>query len=135
MKKLFIALCLISLVGCAANPAIYHSTTQNYRPKGEDNQLNINGRLVHKKNLVSDEYAVVFDINAKYSLGFQLDNAGNGSLSCTTDIKGANGTYDCHPHNGKPIGANCIGSTTNGKLTGAQCAFVYNGENAANFKF
>lgn len=135
MKNLFIAFTCLAFTGCAANPAVYQSTAQNYRPKGEEKQLNINGRLVHKKNLLNDEYAAVFSINSQYAIGFQLDRSGNGSLSCTDDIEGEKGLYACHPHNGKPIGANCVGSTANGRLISTQCAFTYDNEIAANFKF
>ncbi|GEM_PF-2078717 len=135
MKKLLIALTCLSFAGCASNPAVYDSTSQNYRPKGQDLPLQIKGRLIHQKNLLSSDYAVVFTVDNEFSLGFQLDNSGNGSMSCTSAIESENGQTVCHPHNNNPIGANCIGSTVNGKLAGAQCTFTYNNEIAANFKF
>lgn len=135
MKNLIFPLLAFFLSSCAANPAVYQSTAQNYRPKGDDQQLNINGRLVHKKNLLDDDYAVVFSVNSKYALGFQLDSSGNGALSCNSDIESDKGSFACHPQNGKPIGANCLGSTVNGKLSSVQCSFSYDNETAANFKF
>lgn len=135
MKKLLIALTCLSFTACAANPAVYQATKQNYRPIGESKKVEIEARLVHKKNLLDDDYAVLFKIDGEMFLYFQLTKNGNGSLSCTKEIKSPDGLYDCNPHNGKPIGANCTGSTANGRLISTQCAFTYDNEIAANFSF
>lgn len=140
MKNLLIAFTCLALTACAANPSYHKSTHQNYRPQGETNTLKLDAALVHKKNLVTDDYAVMFVINDKTHLYFQLDNGGNGSLSCTDKI-GSLGSKEspsqqlCEPHNGHKLGANCTGSTTNGTLTRAQCSFTYDNEIAANFSF
>lgn len=135
MKNLLIAFTCLAFTGCA--PAYYKSTPQNYRPLGEKSTIKIDGGLVHQKNLLSDDFAVVFKINDETPLFFQLDRGGNGSLSCTSETgsKVSPSLFYCTPHNGKPIGANCIGSTANGRLISTQCSFTYDNEIAANFKF
>lgn len=136
MKKLLIALTCLSFVGCAANPAVYGTVKQNYRPKGEDKPLSIESRLIVKQNLLDKDYAVIFRLNETTQLGFNLSKAGNGELSCTIEIEDSNeGQYFCKPHNGHKIGASCIGSTANGRFASTQCAFTYDDEIAANFKF
>jgi len=135
MKKLLIALTCLSFVGCAANPAVYKSTSQNYRPKGESSTIKIDAQLAVKQNLLNKDYAAVFYINNTNQLFFQLDQAGNGSLSCDKDTQDPNHLYHCITHNGHKIGASCMGSTANGRLASTQCAFTYDDEIAANFKF
>ncbi len=135
MKKLLIALACISFAGCAANPSLHKSTSQNYRPQGETNTIKLDAQLVHKKNLLTDDYAVIFYVNEKNHLFFQLDNGGNGSLSCDADKQDPNHLYHCVTYNGHKIGATCNGSTVNGMLSSANCSFTYDNEIAANFKF
>jgi len=140
MKKLLIALACISFAGCAANPSFHKSTSQNYRPQGETNTIKLDAALTHKKNLLTDDYAVMFVINDKTHLYFQLDNAGNGSLSCNEKIgslgsKESPSQFMCEPYNGHKVGANCNGSTVNGMLSSANCSFTYDNEIAANFRF
>lgn len=137
MKNLIIAFSLITLSACAANPAFVKSTSQNYRPKGEGNTLKIDSTIAVKQNLLDKDYAVTFYINENLNLFFQLDKSGNGSLSCES-VKGTTQAptfFYCSPHNGHKIGANCIGSTVNGNLSTTQCAFTYDDEIAANFRF
>jgi len=135
MKKLLIALTCLSFAGCAANPAVYGTVKQNYRPKGEDKPLSIESRLVVKQNLLDKDFAVLFNVDNKMQLAFNLDQQGNGSLSCTTPQSDTKGGFMCEPHNGHKIGASCIGSTANGRFASTQCAFTYDDEIAANFKF
>jgi len=133
MKKLLIALTCLSFVGCAANPAVYGTVKQNYRPKGEDKPLSIESRLIVKQNLLDKDFAVLFKLDNDVQLWFNLDQHGNGSLSCTTPQDDP--LYSCKPYNGHKIGASCIGSTANGRFASTQCAFTYDDEIAANFKF
>lgn len=136
MKNLIIAFSLITLSACAANPASYGSVKQNYRPKGEDKTITIESRLIVKKNLLDNDYAVVFKVDENYQLGFNLNQNGDGGLSCITNIEDSkDGKYLCKPHNGHKIGANCVGSTANGNFASTQCSFLYDDEIAANFKF
>lgn len=135
MNKLLVAALALTFSACAANPSVHGSTPQSYRPKGEDAPLQVESRLIHKTNLLDDDYAVLFRIDNSTVLGFQLDKSGNGSLSCDKTVDGENGLYFCHPHNGHKIGASCNGSTTNRILTGANCSFTYDNEIAANFRF
>lgn len=134
MNKLLTALMLLALSGCAA--VAIPTTSQNYRAKGNDEQLKITGKLIYKKNLLIDDYAVLFNIDNDQALAFQLDNNGNGSLSCTKPVNDdKQGQFYCYPHKGNKIGATCNGSTVNGILASSLCTFTYNNEIAANFKF
>ncbi len=137
MKNLIIAFSLITLSACAANPAYVKSTSQNYRPKGEDKIIKIDSTIAIKQNLLDKEFAITFYINEYPSLFYQLDKNGNGSLSCVA-TKGSTESptlFYCNPHNGHKIGANCVGSTANGNFASTQCSFLYDDEIAANFKF
>lgn len=135
MKKTTIALILLALTGCATTA--YPTASQNYRQKGSDEQIKITSKFLHESKFVSDEYAVLFNIDDQPALAFQLDNGGNGSFSCDKQVKdeSKDNAHYCYPHNGNKIGGQCISSTTNGKVSSAYCTFTYNGEQAANFKF
>lgn len=133
MKNTTIALILLALTGCATTA--YPTASQNYRAKGSDEQIKVTSKFLHKSNIATDDYAVLFNIDDQPALAFQLDRAGNGSFSCDKPVKDEVESYYCYPHKGNKIGGQCVGSTTNGKVSSAYCTFTYNGEQAANFKF
>lgn len=135
MKNLIIAFSLITISACAANPATLNSVSQNYRPKNSDKQIQIDSQLIVKQNLLDKDYAVIFYVNKINHLFFNLDKNGSGSLSCDKNLQDEKKLFHCITHDGHKIGANCIGSTVNGNLSSTQCAFTYDDEIAANFRF
>lgn len=137
MKKIISLLIATTLTACAANPAVYKSTSQNYRAAGNDKTVKLDASIAIKQNLLDKDYAVTFFVNENPALFFQLDKGGNGSLSCET-LKGKKESPTllyCEPFNGHKIGATCNGSTANGNLISSNCSFTFDNEIAANFKF
>lgn len=129
----YLLILFVFLTACSSNPTLHNSTSQNYRPKGAEDQIRIDASIARKAGMLNTEYAAIFQIDGKPALFFQLDKSGNGSFSCNTDTTSDKDLYHCYPHDGNKIGAQCIGSTLNRKLKQVHCTFTYDNEIAANF--
>ncbi len=131
MKKIVLIAAIAALAGCATQAVKSHS--QNYRPKGQGNAVSIQGAVLVKPGVLSNDYAALVRIDESKGFGFQLDAAGNGEYSCTAKKK-TELDY-CEPVEGHKTSASCTGSTVNGNVARVTCFVFYDDEKAATFTF
>jgi hypothetical protein len=121
MKKTLTILVVLALAGCASTQT-YKAPTQNYRLKGEEKSVQINGALKTERQLVGvDSYVGVFFNEMPY-IQVKLDRFGNG------EAKG-------NPFNGKETSATCNGKPAGNGLTQVDCMVFVDNERTVTLTF
>lgn len=97
MKKTLLAALLLTLTACATSNT-YHASPQLYRAKGQENQLQITGKVQqdHAFKITGDTYAnrVSIYFDGKEQINDLLDDRGFGE-------------FTGQPYNNKPVTASC----------------------------
>lgn len=75
MKKITTLLLALLISGCAST---HLSAPQNYRSKGDDNAVQITGKIDKKEAFLSNEYIVTVFFNGLEQIKFKLDGSATG---------------------------------------------------------
>lgn len=118
MKKLSLVL-IVLMSGCASQ---YQAASQNYRPRGTDNAVEISGELLQNKALFNADNVVKIKFNGAEQITLKLDNQLFGD--------GAGQAYD-----GKPTSASCTGRRVNRYTTDVRCIVFIGNEKTVTLSF
>lgn len=129
MRFLPVIAAALSLTACAPRYAVSH--VQDYRPKGQDDKVSIQGALKVDPELFSDDYGFMVRLDGVTSLALNLDRDGNGELSCKA---GQDDKY-CKAPPAHDLSASCTGSEKNRRTARITCFVFLDGERAATFTF
>lgn len=129
MGRLIAAVLAVALAGCAPRYGLSH--IQDYRPKGQDEKLAIQGALKVDPGHMLTEYGFMARVDNVNRIALNLDRQGNGEIAC----KAGTETEYCKALPDHGIGASCTGSTQNGRPSRITCYVFVDDERAATFTF
>ena len=117
MKNLIIVGIMAALTGCATQ---YQSAGQNYRLKGADNTINIEGKL--NQSVFGTENSVEISFNGTKQITVPVDYKYFGE---------ANG----EPYNGKQTSASCTGNRKSSHNVEVRCMVFVDNERTVTLTF
>lgn len=120
MRKLTLFLAFAVLSGCATQT--YKAAEQNYRPKGADTSVKINGALFVKPGAFDADRAVGIYFNDSKQIVIPIDRNGNGEASGAT-------------FGGKPTSAACSGRPVSSNSTEVRCMVFIDNERTVTLTF
>lgn len=121
MKKTLTILAVLALAGCASTQT-YKAPTQNYRLKGEDKAISINGAVFQKRELVGQATEVGIYLDEKLHIEVALD-------------KNYTGEATGKPFNGKSTSATCSSKRTSSTNVQIDCIVFIDNERTSTLTF
>lgn len=118
MKKISLLIAL-TLTACATQ---YQAAGQNYRPAGNEKQIEITGQLFQKYNAFSTDHQAIINFNGSPQITIPLDNKYFG------DATG-------QAFNGKTTSANCTGKRTSKTNVEIRCMVFIDNEKTVTLTF
>ena len=119
MKKITTLLLALLISGCAST---HLAAPQNYRTKGDDNAVQITGKIDKKELLLSDEFIVSVFFNGFEQIKFKLDD------SATGDGIGL-------PYQGKQTSSSCSSKRINEHTLDVRCIVFIDNERTVTLTF
>lgn len=129
MRTLIALIAAATLTGCATRHAVSH--IQDYRPKGQDEKMSIQGAIQVDPGAFSNDYNLLVRIDNVTRISLNLGTHGNGEITCKA---GQDDQY-CKAPPEYSLGATCNSSTRNSTVSTINCIVFVNDERAATFKF
>jgi hypothetical protein len=129
MRYVTLLITAAMLTACAPRYAVSH--VQDYRPKGQNEKLSIQGSIKIDPAHMLTEYAFMARVDNVTRIALNLDRKGNGEISC----KAGEETQYCKALPDRSLGASCTGSTENGRVSRVTCFVFVDDERAATFAF
>ena len=129
MKHSLLIISLLALAGCATRYVPSH--IQDYRPKGQDAPIAIQGAIQVDPAHISTQYGLWVRMDNVPRIALDLGTTGNGEISCKP---GETNKY-CSALDNHAIGASCMSSTNNGRVARINCTVFIDNERAATFTF
>lgn len=129
MRYLVALIAAATLAGCATQR--FPSHIQDYRPKGEDAPIAIQGLIQADPKFASVEFGFFARMDNVPRIALNLGSTGNGEISCRP---GTSNEYCSAPDN-HAIGASCMSSSNNGRVVRINCTVFVDNERAATFVF
>lgn len=119
MSKITMLLLALLISGCAST---HQSAPQNYRPKGDENSVQITGKMDKKEAFISDEYIVTVFFNGAEQIKFKLDDSATGD---------GNGL----PYQGKRTSTSCSSKKLNEYAIEVRCIVFIDNERTVTLTF
>lgn len=120
MRTLIALIAAAMLAGCATQT--YKAAGQNYRLKGSDSSIEINGALMIKPGAFDATRGAGIYFNGGLQIEVPIDRYGNGE---------ANGTL----FEGKPTSATCTGRPISSNATEVRCMVFIDNERTVTLTF